>query len=426
MFRKSIIILALISIILFVSSCNIIKKDNNKNVKNSASQEEATKNNDLQDLQEIKEPKVIDPIIEQIGKMTIDEKIGQMILVGIDGYALNENTKSLIQKYKVGGVILFADNVQETNQLLQLLNSLKSENLQNKIPLFLSVDEEGGRVTRMPSEFKKFPTNKAIGKINDEMLSYNIGGSIAYEIGSFGFNMNFAPVLDVNSNPNNPVIGNRSFGTNVDIVSRLGIQTMKGIQSQNIIPVVKHFPGHGDTSVDSHMGLPSVNNDLKRLKSFELEPFADAIKNNADAVMIAHILLPKIDKENPSSMSKMIITDILRTDLKFNGVIITDDMTMGAITKNYNISEAAIKSVKAGTDIVLVCHGYDNEIAVINALKNSVAKGDISEKRIDESVYRIIMLKEKYKLEDEVIKSVDVNGINNKINGILKNIFRMK
>ncbi|MGV8981725.1 beta-N-acetylhexosaminidase [Clostridium sp.] len=423
MFKKSSIILALILIILIMSGCNIIKKDNTKNVVSSEAHEEATKGNEAKDLQVIKESQKIDPIIEQIGKMTIDEKIGQMTIVGIEGYDLNENTKSLLQKYKVGGVILFANNVQETNQLLKLLNSLKSENLQNKIPLFLSVDEEGGRVTRMPVEFEKFPTNKAIGKINDEALSYSIGGCIAYEIGSFGFNMDFAPVLDVNSNPNNPVIGNRSFGANASIVSSLGIQTMKGIQSQNIIPVVKHFPGHGDTSVDSHMGLPSVNNDLKRLKSFELKPFVEAIKNDADAVMIAHILLPKIDKENPSSMSKIIITDILRRELKFNGVIITDDMTMGAITKNYNISEAAVKSVKAGTDIVLVCHGYDNEIAVINALKNSVSKGEISEKSIDESVYRILLLKEKYKLKDKITKSVDVNGINNKINGVLKNIF---
>ncbi|MCA1075627.1 beta-N-acetylhexosaminidase [Clostridium bowmanii] len=423
MLKKSTIILMLILIISILSACNIIKKINNKDVNNNTSQEMTTKGNDSQDLEVIEEPKVIDPIIEQIGKMTIEEKIGQMLLVGIEGYDLNENTKSLVQKSKVGGVILFANNVQESNQLLKLLNSLKGENLQNKIPLFLSVDEEGGRVTRMPKEFEKFPTNKAIGKINDETLSYNIGGAIGNEIGSFGFNMDFAPVLDVNSNPNNPVIGNRSFGANVSVVSNLGSQTMKGIRSQNIIPVVKHFPGHGDTSVDSHMGLPSVNNDLKRLKSFELKPFAEAIKNNADAVMIAHILLPKIDKENPSSMSKIIITDILRKDLNFKGVIITDDMTMGAITKNYNIYEAAVKSVKAGTDIVLVCHGYDNEMAVINALKNSVLKGEISQKRIDESVYRILMLKGKYKLKDEIIKSIDVNDINNKINDVLKNIF---
>ena len=232
--------------------------------------------------------------------------------------------------------------------------------------------------------------------------------------------MDFAPVLDINSNPSNPVIGNRSFGSNVNIVTKLGIQTMKGIRSQNIIPVVKHFPGHGDTSVDSHLGLPSVNNDLKRLKNFELVPFAEAIKNNADAVMIAHILLPKIDSENPSSLSKIIITNILRKDLNFNGVIITDDMTMGAIIKNYNISEAAVKSVKAGTDIVLVCHGYDNEVAVIGALKNAVLKGDISKQCIDQSVYRILSLKKKYKLKDEIVNSVDLVEINNKIYNLLK------
>jgi len=402
-----------------MASCNINKKGNNQNAKNTAAKGEETKGNDSIRLKVKREHKVIDPIIEQISKMSIDEKIGQMLVVGIEGYDLNENTKSLLEKSKVGGVILFSNNIQNTSQLLNLLNSLKRQNIKNKIPLFLSLDEEGGRVTRMPKEFKNIPTNKAIGKINDEVLSNKIGAAIAYEIASFGFNMDFAPVLDVNSNPNNPVIGNRSFGGDIKTVSKLGIQTMKGIQSENIIPVVKHFPGHGDTSVDSHMGLPSVNNDLERLKSFELIPFKEAIRNNADAVMIAHILLPKIDSKNPSSLSKIIITDILRTKLNFNGVIITDDMTMGAIVKNYNIPEAAVKSVKAGTDIVLVCHGYDNEIAVINALKNSMEKGEISGKRIDESVYRILKLKQKYKLKDEIINSVDVKGINNKINGVL-------
>ena len=406
-----------------MTGCNIIKKANNQNANNSITKQEPTKGNGTKDLEVKPEPKPIDPLLEQIGKMSLDEKIGQMIVVGLEGYDLNDNTRSLIQKSKVGGFILFANNVQNTNQLLNLLNSLKGENLKNKVPLFLSVDEEGGRVTRMPKEFKKIPTNKTIGKINDETLSNQIGSTIAYEIGSFGFNMDFAPVLDVNSNPNNPVIGDRSFGSNTNVVSHLGIQTMKGIQSGNIIPVVKHFPGHGDTSVDSHLGLPSVNNTLTRLRQFELIPFAEAIKNNAEVVMIAHILLAKIDSKNPSSMSKIIITDILRKDLNFNGVVITDDMTMGAIVKNYNISEAAVKSVQAGTDIVLVCHGYDNEASVINALKNAVAKGEISKERIDQSVYRILILKKKYKLKDEIIKSVDVKGINNKINNVLKKTF---
>ncbi|PRR76579.1 beta-N-acetylhexosaminidase [Clostridium thermopalmarium] len=361
----------------------------------------------------------VDPIKEKINAMTLDEKIGQMFIVGIDGYDLNDNSKSLIEKYKVGGFILFKDNIKNVNQLLSLINSLKVENSSNKIPLFLSVDEEGGKVTRMPDELKSLPTNKVIGKINDVDFSNKIGKTIAGEIKAFGFNMNFAPVLDINNNPKNPVIGSRSFGSNPDIVTKLGIETMKGIQSENVIPVVKHFPGHGDTSVDSHIGLPIVNNDLKRLEEFELIPFAKAIENEADAVMIAHILLPKVDEKNPSSMSKIIITDILRNSLKFNGVVITDDMTMGAITKNYNINDATIKSIKAGSDIVLICHGYDNEIGVINYVKNAVLKGEITEERIDESVYRILKLKEKYDLKDEIIKSVDVEKINNDIKSLL-------
>ena len=405
-----------------MSSCNIISKSSNPN-NNNVDQQKPSKGNDSKDPQVKPEPKPVDPITEQIKKMSLDEKIGQMLVVGIDGYDLNVNTKSLIEKSKVGGFILFSSNVKDTNQLLNLLNSLKKGNLKNNIPLFLSVDEEGGRVSRMPKEFKKIPTNKAIGKINDGNLSYKIGSTIASEIGSFGFNMDFAPVLDVNSNPNNPVIGDRSFGSKVNIVSSLGTQTMKGIQSKNIISVVKHFPGHGDTSVDSHLGLPTVNNDLERLNDFELLPFVEAIKNNADVVMIAHILLPKIDSQNPSSMSKRIITDILRKELNFQGVIFTDDMTMGAIVKNYKISEAAVKSVKAGTDIVLVCHGYENVVTVTNALKNAVLNGDISKQRVDESVYRILSLKKKYNLKDKTINSVDVKEINNKIYNILENLF---
>ncbi|MBE6068760.1 MAG: beta-N-acetylhexosaminidase [Clostridium lundense] len=371
------------------------------------------------DAKIIKIIKQVDPIVEKINTMTLDEKIGQMLMTGVEGYNLSDNSKKLIKEHKVGGFIIFGENVQSTNQLLSLVNSLKRENVNNKTPLFFSLDEEGGKVTRMPQEFKSFPTNKTIGQINDKDFSNKIGRTIADEIKSFGFNMNFAPVLDVNSNPKNPVIGSRSFGASPDIVSSLGVETMKGIQAENVIPVVKHFPGHGDTSVDSHVGLPTVNNDLDRLQSFELIPFAKAIENGADMVMIAHILLPKIDSENPSSMSKTVITDLLRNNLKFDGVVITDEMTMGAIAKNYNIDEAAVKSVNAGTDIILVGHGYNNEIGVINALKNAVSNGEISEGRIDESVYRILKLKQKYNLKDEIINSVDINKINNKIKTLL-------
>lgn len=420
---KIIVFVVFLSII---SGCSLIRQPNDNSLINDKNELQVKPPKDIdkgetsEDEKNDEAIKPSDTIADQISKMTLEEKIGQMLIVGVEAYNFNDNTKSLVQKYKVGGIIALGENVKNTKQLLNLLNSIRKENQKNNIPLFMSIDEEGGRISRVPKEFKKLPTNKAIGQINDNDFSYKIGRILADEIRAFGFNMDFAPVLDVNSNPKNPVIGDRSFSSDADTVSNLGVQTMKGIRSRSVIPVVKHFPGHGDTSVDSHLGLPSVNNDLKRLKDVELIPFVEAIKNNVEAVMIAHILLPKIDKENPSSMSKTIITDILRTDLNYDGVVITDDMTMGAIMKNYDIGEAAVKSVNAGTDIVLVCHGFDKEVEVINALKDAVSKGDIQEKRIDESVYRILKLKKKYNLKDKIINSVDVNVINNEINAVLK------
>jgi beta-N-acetylhexosaminidase len=366
-----------------------------------------------------REEKEIDPIEEQIKNMTLNEKVGQMVMVGLDGYAIDDSARTMVESYQVGGFILFGRNVESSEQLLDLINSLKRSNSKNKAPLFLSVDEEGGKVSRMPGELKKLPANKTIGKVNNVEFSYKIGSILAEEVKSFGFNMNFAPVLDINSNPQNPVIGDRSFGSDGKIVSELGVQTMRGIQAGGVIPVVKHFPGHGDTSVDSHVDLPSVDNDMDRLKSFELVPFKEAIQNQADAVMVAHILLNKIDPQNPASLSKIIITDFLRKQLNFSGVIITDDMTMGAIVKNYDMGDAAVKSVNAGSDIVLVCHGYDSEVAVIDALKKAVQDGVISEDRMNESVYRILKLKNKYKLTDNIIDSIDVEKINAEISQVL-------
>ncbi len=362
-----------------------------------------------------------DQIKALIDSMTLEEKVGQLVIVGVDGYENDEHSKQLMEKYHAGGFILFKKNIQDSAQLLTLLNSLKETNAAlNKVPMFLSVDEEGGRVSRLPDEFKKFPSNKVIGQKNDSSLSYQIGNILGRELSSFGFNMDFAPVLDINSNPKNPVIGDRSFGTTAGLVSRLGIETMKGIRAENVISVVKHFPGHGDTSVDSHVGLPRVNHDLKRLESFELVPFKAAIENSVDAIMIAHILLPKLDPENPASFSKAVITDLLRTDMNFNGIVITDDFTMGAIEKNYDMGGAAVKSIQAGADIVLVCHGFDKQETVIKALLAAAQTGQISAGRLDESVYRVLELKQRYSLGNAPAGPVDPQKINAEISALFK------
>lgn len=228
--------------------------------------------------------------------------------------------------------------------------------------------------------------------------------------------MDYAPVLDILSNLQNTVIGNRAFGENAEEVSNLAIEVMKGIQDNGVISVVKHFPGYGDTSVDSHYGLPLVEKSLEELRQLEFILFENAIKNGADAIMVSHILLKNVDSENPATMSKIIISNILRESMGFKGVVITDDMTMGAITQNYDIGEAAVKSIKAGVDIVLVCHGYDNEIKVITSIEESISNGTISEDRINESVYRILYLKDKYNLNNDNGSEVyNVESINTKI-----------
>ena len=349
-----------------------------------------------------------------ITEMSLEEKIGQMIFAGITGTSLSKETKQLVSGDKVGGIIFFKDNLQDVNQAVTLINSIKAESSDNKIPLLLGVDQEGGRVSRLP-KLTSLPTNREIGEQNNETLSYRIGNLLGLELNAFGLNINFAPVLDVNSNTNNPVIGDRSFGNNAGIVSKLGIQTMQGIQSQNIISVVKHFPGHGDTGVDSHLELPVIQKSIEDLNALELIPFKNAIADSADVVMIAHILLPKIDPNFPSSLSHEIITGILREQLQFDGVVMTDDMTMNAIIGNYEIGQATVEAVKAGNDMVLIAHEYTNVKRAIESILQAVNSGEITEERINTSVDRILSLKEKYKVSNDQVKEVDIEQINQSI-----------
>lgn len=355
-------------------------------------------------------------IVEQ---MTLDEKIGQMMFAGVSGTTLQQETTSLIQDYKVGGLILYGNNLETPQQTVTLMNALMAANVNNQLPLFLGTDQEGGKVVRLPGSLKNFPTNKRIGDINQSPLSFAVGQLLGEQLTAFGFNLDFAPVLDVNSNPNNPIIGDRSFSNDPDIVSKLGIETMKGLESKQVIPVIKHFPGHGDTAVDSHLELPKVTKSLDDLNQLELVPFKAAIENGADVVMVAHILLPKIDPQYPSSMSKEIITGMLRDQLGFDGVVMTDDMTMKAITNHFDIGQAAVDSVKAGSDVILIAHEYANVTAAIQAVKAAVNKGEITEDRINDSVRRIIELKQKYQLANQPVTAVDINRLNTDIEKVL-------
>ena len=359
-----------------------------------------------------KEEIVLSKVEETIDQMTLEEKVGQLLVIGVEGTSFSSEMDNLIRNYHVGGVIIMGRNVATTNEMLQLINGIKKANEHNKIPLFLSVDEEGGRVSRLPVGIPKLPTSAQIGKLNDESVSYRAGTYLAGVLNEFGYNMNFAPVLDVNSNPRNPVIGNRSFGSDPYQVAKLGISTMHGMMDNGIIPVVKHFPGHGDTVVDSHKALPKVETTLEALRNVELVPFQKAIEEGADAVMVAHILFPALDPDYPSSMSKAIITGLLRNEMKFEGVIITDDLTMGAIANDYTIPEAAVQSFIAGSDLLLVVRDYEVQLNTFNAFIKAIETGEITEERLNESIKRILTLKEKYSVSDEVHEKVDMDKIN--------------
>ncbi|WP_240036725.1 beta-N-acetylhexosaminidase [Paenibacillus amylolyticus] len=363
-----------------------------------------------------------DLVKEQLQQLTLEEKVGQMILAGVQGTTLDDQAKQMIAGQKIGGIIFYANNVTTLQGTAAFVQSIKKANQQNPVPILMSVDQEGGKVSRMPDSVESIPSNRKVGKTDDTKLAEKMGALLARQIKLAGFNVDFAPVLDINSNPKNPVIGDRSFGSNADLVTRMGIAEMKGLRSEGVIPVVKHFPGHGDTSVDSHLDLPVVNKSEKQLAALEWIPFQAAVKEQAEAVMVAHILFPKLDPDYPASLSKVIIGDHLRGKFKYDGVVITDDLSMGAISKNYPLNEAAIATVQAGSDILLVAHSYESAKTIFDTLINAVKSGKIKESRIDESVYRILALKQHFKLSDDQEATGDVKQLNADIRSWRKQI----
>ncbi|MFE6073621.1 beta-N-acetylhexosaminidase [Paenibacillus sp. NPDC057886] len=408
----------LFGIVLLLSACGQSEKPSSSEPNNNNAGTETNANSnagagDQDDPQNTVPPQEEkDPVQEQLDQLSLDEKIGQMILAGVQGTTLDAQAKQMIMDQKVGGIIFYANNVSTLQGTATFVQSIKDANRSNPVPIFMSVDQEGGKVSRMPETVESIPSNGKVGKTKDADLAETMGELLARQIQLVGFNVDFAPVLDVNSNPNNPVIGDRSFGSSASLVSQMGIAEMKGLRSEGIIPVVKHFPGHGDTSVDSHLDLPVVNKTKKQLAQLEWIPFEAAVKEQVEAVMVAHILFPKLDPDHPASLSDVIIGQHLRGKFKYDGVVITDDLSMGAIAKNYKLNDAAVATVQAGSDILLVAHSYESAKTIFDTLMNAVKSGKISESRINESVYRILALKQKYNLSDEEQPSGDLKQLN--------------
>ncbi len=330
--------------------------------------------------------------MKNVKEMTLKEKIGQLILPGFHSYEYDEQLRTLIEDYHVGNVILFTRNFESANQMRALTTKIHEEVLKHTgiIP-FISIDQEGGLVTRMMKDvtFAAGPmTCSAVSK----NAAFDTGKMLAYDMIQLGMNLNLAPSLDVNNNPNNPVINVRSYSDDPARVSEMGKSFIEGSLTYGVLPCAKHFPGHGDASVDSHLGLPTITHETKRIKEVEMRPFIDNI--NVPAIMSAHILFPAYDTV-PATLSKKILTGILREELGYNGLIITDCLEMKAIADNYGTPEGALKAVIAGADLLCICHTLERQVRALQLIEEAVINGDISMEELDSHVERILKAKEK-------------------------------
>lgn len=359
--------------------------------------------------------KKVDPCEKILKSMTLEEKVGQLFIVrpetldskytkkqagNTKKYAvtkINKNITKSLKKYKVGGIVMFAKNIKNPKQITKLNKDLQKS---AKRKLFICVDEEGGSVARIANnknfKVKKYPDMQKIGKSGKASKAKDVGYTIGKYLKKYEFNLDFAPVADINTNKKNIVIGKRAFGSTPSLVSKMVDAEIKGFHKAKIMACVKHFPGHGDTKGDTHTGYVSIKKNWNALKKCEIVPFKKAFSSSTDMVMVAHITANKISKDKlPASLSYNMITKKLRKELKYNGVVITDSMEMGAVADNYTSAESAVMAIKAGADIVLMPYDFK---AAYNAVLKAVKSGKISEKRLNESVLRILKLKKKYGL----------------------------
>ena len=355
----------------------------------------------------------------KLEELTLKERIGQMFMVGMPGTEIDDITRELITKYKVGGIILYRKNILSLEHFVHLLNSLRELNKGNKVPLIIGIDQEGGRVNRMPSKINNLANAKLIANVGGPDLCYKSGKVLGEMLKEFNINMNFAPLLDIGGFRDSHPLGNRCLGENAEEVSKNGIALMNGIKYHNVISTIKHFPGHGASRIDSHVFMPTVYKSVKRLKTEDMLPFINAIKSGADSIMVGHLLIADVNSIYHASLSDRVITKILRKDLGYNGLVVTDDLSMKGITFLFGITHAAMKSITAGADIVMINKEHKSKIRIMNNLFKICKKNTrFTSTRINESVRRILEMKEKYEIEDKIITEYNIDKINEEVEEI--------
>lgn len=328
--------------------------------------------------------------------MTLDQKLGQMVIVEFYGSTLNSDLQQMINNEHISGVLIENNNgnAQTRDQLVSLNKAMQKD---ASLPLFISTDYEGGVVNELRRITGERPSNATIGATGDPKVAYNAGLNAAKDLTALGLNVNFMPIVDVLTNPNNPGLPQRSFGADPTLVTKMGSAYLHGLTDGNVVGCLKHFPGLGSANLDPHLALPTMNRSLATLNNVDLVPYRTMINEGiVPMVMVTHILNPQLDPNLPTSLSPNVVTGLLRKQLHFNGVIISDTLWMGGISNTYSLSQAAVLAVKAGTDLLLGPRGLAETQTMIAGLHQAVSSGQISQQQIDASVTRILELKLKY------------------------------
>ena len=328
--------------------------------------------------------------------------IGQLLIGSMPGTTVPAELRSLAREFQLGGVILFTRNIEAPAQVAELSHDIQS--LAAEMPLWVSIDQEGGRVARLQAPFTEWPPMAVLGRCGDPAVASRFAVALAAELRAVGITLDYTPVLDIHTNPKNPVIGDRALAADAAMVGTLGAAIVRGLQDNGVAACGKHFPGHGDTSVDSHDELPIVEHPPDRIERVECVPFLDAIRADVAFIMTAHLLVPSLDEDTPATLSRRIVHDLLRKKLGFGGVILSDDLEMEALARTYPVPEAAVQAIAAGCDAVLVCRSrvqdrsgdIDVQAAVLEALVHAVEDGRIPYKRLEDALSRHRRAKERF------------------------------
>jgi len=321
--------------------------------------------------------------------------MGRLLIAGFGGQQVPVELGALAREFGLGGVILFARNVGEPEQVAELC--YEAARLEPDLPLWVSVDQEGGRVARLKAPFTEWPPMATLGRSGDERLAERFARALAAELKATGITLDYTPVLDILTNAKNPVIGDRALSEKADEAGRLGAVIIRTLQAEGVAACGKHFPGHGDTSTDSHLELPLIEHPPDRLRAVEFVPFRAAVQADVATIMTAHIFVPALDDERPATLSRRVVYDLLRVELGYEGVILSDDLEMKAIANTYAVPEAAVLAIEAGCDGVLICSAdYDTQSATLEALVHAVESGRLPYGRVEDALKRQQRAKERF------------------------------